>query len=167
MESAFFDNGFHTWLPLHAIGLRMILAVGLGALVGLEREWRKHSAGLRTHILVCLAAATTALLTIEITHSPVFGSESIRIDPIRLVEAVTAGVAFLAAGMIVFMRGEIHGLTTGAGMWLAATVGLATGLGFWPIALIAAFLALIVLWLLRIPETHLNAFGKGRPNNEH
>ncbi|HET9536854.1 MAG TPA: MgtC/SapB family protein, partial [Mesorhizobium sp.] len=75
--------------------------------------------------------------------------ESIRVDPIRLVEAVTAGVAFLAAGLIIFSKGEVHGLTTGAGMWLAAAVGLACGLGFWQIAVLATALALIILGVLR------------------
>ena len=57
---------------------------------------------------------------------------------------MTAGVAFLAAGMIVLSRGKVQNLTTGAGMWLAAAVGLAAGLGVWPLAVLAAVLALIV-----------------------
>lgn len=130
----------------------MLLAVALGAVIGFEREKHDRPAGMRTHILVCLAAATVAILTIEITHMATFNDQAVRIDPIRLVEAVTGGVAFLAAGFIVFARGEIRGLTTGAGLWLAGAIGLACGLGFWPIALIAAFLALIVLWLLGVVE---------------
>jgi putative Mg2+ transporter-C (MgtC) family protein len=70
-------------------------------------------------------------------------------DPIRLVEAVTAGVAFLAAGMIVLRQGTVRNLTTGAGMWLAAAIGLAAGLGFWPIAGLAALLGLVIIGLLR------------------
>lgn len=157
MDSANWVDGFRTWLPFYVIAIRMTLAVCLGAVVGLEREWRSHPAGLRTHILVSLAAATASLLTIEIAHSPVFQDASIRVDPTRLIEAVTAGVAFLAAGMIVFLRGQVHGLTTGAGLWLAGTIGLASGLGFLQIALLAAILALIVLWLLRILETKIDA----------
>jgi putative Mg2+ transporter-C (MgtC) family protein len=121
--------------------------------VGIEREWRDRPAGLRTHILICLATATIAILTIEITHVDVFAGQEIRIDPIRLVEATTAGVAFLAAGLIFFAKGEVHGLTTGAGMWLAGAIGLAVGLGFWQIALMATVLALIVLGLLQMVRT--------------
>ena len=99
-------------------------------------------------MLVCLAAALIALLTIEITHVPFFQDEAVRVDPIRLIEAVTAGVAFLAAGMILFTRGEVQGLTTGAGMWLAGAVGLACGLGFWQIALFTTALAVVVLMVL-------------------
>jgi putative Mg2+ transporter-C (MgtC) family protein len=144
-----------TWLPLSAIVARLAAAVALGAIIGFEREWRQQPAGLRTHILVCLAAATAAIVTVEITHMSVFGAESVRVDPIRLVEAVTAGVAFLAAGLIVFAKGHIHGLTTGAGIWLVGVVGLATGLGIWSVAGIATILGLIVLWLLRWMEEKL------------
>lgn len=129
------------------------MAAALGSIVGIEREWRDRPAGLRTHILICLATATIAILTIEITHVDVFAGQEIRIDPIRLVEATTAGVAFLAAGLIFFAKGEVHGLTTGAGMWLAGAIGLAVGLGFWQIALMATVLALIVLGLLQMVRT--------------
>ena len=143
-----------TSLSISVIGTRLGMAAVLGALVGLEREWKQRPAGLRTHILVCLSAATVAILTIEITHMQAFQEEAVRIDAIRLVEAVTAGVAFLAAGVIVCSRGEVHGLTTGAGMWLASAIGLATGLGFWRIAILTTLLAIAVLWLLRIFERH-------------
>jgi putative Mg2+ transporter-C (MgtC) family protein len=141
--------GHDTWLPFSVVVGRLMLACLLGAMVGLEREWRQHAAGLRTHILICLATATIAILTIEITHLSVFDGHEIKIDPIRLVEATTAGVAFLAAGLIFFAKGEVHGLTTGAGMWLAGAIGLAVGLGFWQIAGLTTILALLVLGLLQ------------------
>jgi len=72
----------------------------------------------------------------------------VRIDPIRIIEAVTGGVAFLAAGMIVFAQGRVRGLTTGAGMWLSASVGLASGLGLWSLAGLSTLLALVVTRLL-------------------
>lgn len=104
---------------------------------------------------MCVAAATFAILTIEIVHAPMFGRESIAVDPIRVVEAVTAGVAFLAAGTIMFSRGEVQGLTTGAGMWLAGAVGLACGLGLWQIAAFGACLVLVVLGVLHSFEEKL------------
>jgi putative Mg2+ transporter-C (MgtC) family protein len=140
--------GQRTWLPFSVIAARLLLAAILGAVVGFEREWRNRPAGLRTHILVCLTTAAIAILTIEITHLSVFSGQEIRIDPIRLVEATTAGVAFLAAGLIFFAKGEVHGLTTGAGMWLAGAIGLAVGLGFWQIACFATVVTLSVLGLL-------------------
>jgi putative Mg2+ transporter-C (MgtC) family protein len=140
--------GQRTWLSFTVIAARLLLAAILGAAVGFEREWRNRPAGLRTHILICLTTAAIAILTIEITHVSVFSGQEIRIDPIRLVEATTAGVAFLAAGLIFFAKGEVHGLTTGAGLWLAGAIGLAVGLGFWQVACFATILAVAVLGLL-------------------
>nr|WP_306431206.1 MgtC/SapB family protein [Rhizobium sp. L1K21] len=136
-------------MPIDVIASRLLLALVLGAAIGFERELKNRSAGLRTHILVCLASSIIAILTIEIIHEDTLQSDAVRIDPIRLIEAATSGVAFLAAGVIVFAKGEVKGLTTGAGMWLASATGLATGLGYWQVALLATVLALIVLWLLR------------------
>lgn len=137
-----------TWLSFPAIVARLLLAAVLGGAIGFEREWRRRPAGLRTHILVCLAAAMIGILTIEIAHAPAFARDGAAADPIRAVEAVTAGVAFLAAGTILFARGEVQGLTTGAGMWLAGAVGLSCGLGLWQIAAFGTFLALVVLGAL-------------------
>lgn len=147
--------GTTTTLELSSIVVRLLIAMACGASIGVEREWRSHAAGLRTHVLVCLSAAIVAILTIEIAHHDAFDRAEVRLDPIRLIEAVTAGVAFLAAGMIVFNKGEVKGLTTGAGLWFAGSIGLSCGLGFWQIALIATGFALAALWLLRLIENRL------------
>jgi putative Mg2+ transporter-C (MgtC) family protein len=131
-------------LPLPLILLRLVGAVVLCALIGYEREARHHAAGLKTHMLLGLAAASFALVTLHIVQEFSGASDRLRMDPIRLVEATTNGVAFLAAGMIVLARGRIRNLTTGAGLWLAASVGVATGLGFWPLAILAALLGLAI-----------------------
>lgn len=143
------------YVPISVIALRFMIAIVCGAVIGLEREWRNHSAGLRTHILVSLSASVLAVTAIDLSHSGLFSGSSARFDPMRLIEAITNGVAFLAAGMIAFNRGRVIGLTTGAGMWLAAAVGLCAGFGFWRIALVATIAALIVLWLLRYVERHV------------
>ena len=148
LQEIFDDIGHATWLPFPVIAARLMLATILGAIVGLEREWRNHPAGLRTHILVALAAASFSIIGIEIVHTSQFEDDGARQDPLRLIEAVTAGVAFLAAGTIIVARGRIKGLTTGAGLWLAGAIGLAAGLGFWQIAAFATFLAVVVLGLL-------------------
>ena len=138
-----------TTLPLSVIIMRLLIAMLCGAAIGFERERKNRAAGLRTHILVCLSSAIVAILTIEIAHHAAFQGQSARVDPLRLIEAITAGVAFLAAGMIVFSKGEIRGLTTGAGLWFSGAIGLSAGLGFWHISLVATALALVVLWLLQ------------------
>ena len=133
-------------VPLPILALRLFGAVVLCGLIGVEREAHRQAAGLRTHILVGLAACLYALITTEI----VAGADGslVRVDPLRIVEAVTGGVAFLAAGMIVFHNGQVRGLTTGAGMWLAAAVGLCAGLGMWVMAVAATGLSLVVMLLL-------------------
>lgn len=152
MDALIADFTHRTYLDPLVMAARMLLALVCGAIVGFEREYKSHAAGLRTHILVSMAAAVIALVAIEITHLPTFGGTEVRIDPIRLIEAVTSGVAFLAAGMIVFNRGRVLGLTTGAGMWLAGSIGLACGLGFWQIAALSTLGAIVVLSLLRRVE---------------
>jgi len=132
-------------ISLPVVLARMLLATLLGSIIGLEREWRRRPAGLKTHMLVCLASATFTIVSLELVNVPVFDDQNIRMDPSRLVEAITSGVAFLAAGFIIFARGKIMGITTGAGMWLAAAVGLASGLGLWHIAIMATFIAVAVL----------------------
>lgn len=144
-----------THMPFTVIAARLLVAAILGALVGFEREWRHHPAGLRTHMLVALASAAFAILGVEIVHSNQFESDGARLDPIRMIEAVTAGVAFLAAGSIIFARGKVQGLTTGAGLWLAGAIGLAAGLGFWQIAAFATLLALVILGLMHQMEKYL------------
>ncbi|TIM14089.1 MAG: MgtC/SapB family protein, partial [Mesorhizobium sp.] len=109
MQQLLQEFGHPTYVPFPVIAARLLLATIFGAAIGFEREWRNRPAGLRTHTLVCVAAATFGILTIEIIHAPMFQQDSVRVDPIRVVEAVTAGVAFLAAGSILFSKGEIHG----------------------------------------------------------
>lgn len=155
MDSLVEEFGHSTSVSFPVIAARLLFAALLGAAIGFEREWRQRPAGLRTHILICVAAATFGILTIEITHSPIFGREAVAVDPLRAVEAVTAGVAFLAAGSILFARGEVRGLTTGAGMWMAGAVGLSCGLGLWQIAGLGTALILIVLGLLHGFEVKL------------
>jgi putative Mg2+ transporter-C (MgtC) family protein len=160
LEQLLSEFGHSTYTPFPVFAARLLLAMLFGAVIGFEREWRNRPAGLRTHILVCVAAATFAILTIEIIHAPVFGSaalgDAVKVDPVRVVEAVTAGVAFLAAGVVIFTKGQVHGLTTGAGMWLAGAIGLACGLGLWQIAAFSALIALIVLGLLQTLEKSLD-----------
>lgn len=138
-----------TSIAWQVIAVRLTLAVVLGGILGFERQLGHSPAGLRTHMMVCLASAVFAVVALEIVAMPVFTGEHVRADPIRLVEAITAGVAFLAAGFIIFKRGAVRGLTTGAGMWLAAATGLAAGLGLWLIAGLACLLGAMVLAAMR------------------
>lgn len=126
---------------------RMLAALILGGAIGFEREMKDKAAGLRTHILISMAACLFALIGIELTRFPPPGEGELAVDPLRLIEAVTAGVAFLAAGTIISSDKRVLGLTTGAGMWLAGAVGVACGIGQVGLAAMAAVLALVVLWV--------------------
>lgn len=140
-----FELSFETSLPVELILMRLGAACLLGFIIGLDREIGQHDAGLRTHMLISLAAAVFTIITFELVALMENSGEATRVDPIRIVEAVTAGVAFLAAGTIITHRGGVRGLTTGAGMWLAGAIGLACGAGFLTLALLATLLAVIIL----------------------
>ncbi|SET15949.1 MgtC/SapB family protein [Paracoccus homiensis] len=140
--------------PLHSMSLTMAagrlgLALILGALIGWERELRAREAGLRTHMLISLAAAIFTIIAMELTFFPDGSEAELRIDPLRLIEAVTAGVAFLAAGSIITSGGNVRGITTGASMWLAGAIGLACGTGSGQLAALGTGMALLILWLIR------------------
>jgi putative Mg2+ transporter-C (MgtC) family protein len=128
--------------------LRMLAAIVAGAVVGFDRELRNKPAGLRTHILISLAAALFTLITFELHHEVVSQNSGTTADPIRIIEAVTAGVAFLAAGAIIQSRGNVRGLTTGANMWLAGALGVACGAGDYTLAAFGTIFAIIVLVIL-------------------
>ena len=133
----------HTTTHELEIVLRLLMAAGAGAAIGIEREIKDRPAGLRTHMLTALAAAVFTILTFEI-YSTAKGTG----DPIRVIEAVTAGVAFLAAGAIIQGRRGVEGLTTGAGMWMAGALGVACGAGYYVLAVIATILTVSILALL-------------------
>ncbi|MGI6245820.1 MAG: MgtC/SapB family protein [Pseudochelatococcus sp.] len=136
-------------IPLEVVFVRLLGAAVLSGLIGLERELHRIEAGLRTNMLIGVAAAILCIVTLEMMNELHSSSDAARMDPIRLVEAVTAGVAFLAAGVVVYSRGDVKGLTTGASMWLAGAIGLSAGLGLWPLALLASGLGVAILWILR------------------
>jgi putative Mg2+ transporter-C (MgtC) family protein len=132
----------------HILLIRIGIAALLGAAIGYEREAHNVAAGLRTHILISTAACLFTLLAFEIFATALEGGSQ-NPDPIRAVEAVTAGIAFLGAGAIFQQRGSVQGLTTGAGMWLAGAVGVTVALGYYLIALVVSVLAVLVLAALR------------------
>jgi len=157
-----------THTPQHVMLLRLLIAAALGGMIGFEREAHSLAAGLRTHILIATAACLFTLLTFEIFHMSDVVSTG-RADPIRAIEAVTAGIAFLGAGAIFQKRHGIQGLTTGAGMWLAGAVGVAVALGFYVVALWVALLAVLVLAALRVVAHRLISSERGPddPSESH
>ena len=131
------------------------LAMVLGGVIGFERELKNRPAGFRTHMLVAGAAALlVGVGQLMLTEPGIAGNDILRIDPLRLVEAVVAGVAFIGAGTIFARRadGAIAGITTAASLLMVATIGVASGFGQYLLATAAAVLTLLVLTVLRYFE---------------
>lgn len=156
-EQLFFGfNEPFTSTPIGVVLVRLLAALVLGGAIGWEREVHSNTAGLRTHMMVSLAACLFTLIAFELMAITPQHDNQLRFDPLRLIEAITAGVAFLAAGSIITSGGKVHGLTTGAGMWLAGAIGLVCGTGRLSLAFLVAVIAVIVLWLLRSMAEKLN-----------
>lgn len=137
-----------TSIPLGTAALRLMTALALGGVIGWEREVNARAAGLRTHMLIALAAATFAVVAMELTSFEGAPQTQLNTDPLRLIEAVTSGVAFLAAGSIVINGANVRGVTTGASMWLCGAIGLCCGVGDIKLAGLVTLLAVTVLWLI-------------------
>ena len=132
--------------------LRILAAMLLAGLIGLEREWRQKPAGLRTHMLVSLAACLYVIVGRELSFIDFGSMGDMRVDPLRLIEAVTAGVAFLVAGIIITSGGKVQNITTGASLWLAGAIGLSSGSGHIPLAALVTLVVLIVLTVVTALE---------------
>ncbi|MET0988671.1 MAG: MgtC/SapB family protein [Steroidobacteraceae bacterium] len=146
--------------------LRLFIATVFGGVIGFDRERRDKPAGLRTHMLISLAAAVFTLIALELHAQLMRDHEHVNADPIRIIEAVTSGVAFLAAGAIIQSRGTVQGITTGASMWLAGALGVACGAGYYVLALVGAVLALVILTLLGAVEARMEGPSKSRGIDE-
>ena len=117
--------------------LRLVLAAVLGGLIGAEREYRGKVAGTRTHLLVALGAALMMLVS-----RYGFGGQG---DPSRVAAQIVSGIGVIGAGAIMVDRHSVHGLTTAAGIWVAAGIGMATAAGLYVLALATTALSLIGL----------------------
>jgi putative Mg2+ transporter-C (MgtC) family protein len=114
--------------------LALLLAVVLGAIVGVEREKSHKPAGLRTHMLVSLGACLFAMMSTS------FGAQ-----PAQVAGGIVAGIGFIGAGTIWAEKDKVQGITTAASLWATAAIGLATGIGDYPIAAIVTLLVVIIL----------------------
>jgi putative Mg2+ transporter-C (MgtC) family protein len=150
-------QGVSTHLPWLDVLLRLMAASAGGLLLGLEREWKEKPAGLRTHMLVSLAAACFTILATEIFLTQVAITGETSVDTTRVIEGVIAGVAFLGAGTIIKGDGDIKGLTTGASIWVAGALGVACGGGYYAPALVTLGLALLALHVLGRLESRVRA----------
>tara|TARA_R110002072_G_scaffold86339_3_gene194897 strand:+ start:397 stop:885 length:489 start_codon:yes stop_codon:yes gene_type:complete len=143
-----FAEIFSTHTPYPAVLARLAAAAAFGMAIGIDRELNRHRAGLRTHMLISVAASLFTIMAIELAYLSADTGEAARADLLRIIEAVTAGVAFLGAGAIIQARGAVHGMTTAAGMWLAGAIGVAAGAGYYGIGLAATLIGVLILTAL-------------------
>lgn len=108
--------------------VELFVAFGLTALIGLERELQGKSAGIRTQTIVGTAAALILLVS-KYGFSDVLVAGTVEVDPSRVAAQIVSGIGFLGAGIIIFRRGSVHGLTTAAAIWESAAIGMAAGAG--------------------------------------
>ncbi|MFQ6034604.1 MAG: MgtC/SapB family protein, partial [Sedimentisphaerales bacterium] len=133
--------------------LSIILAVVLGAAIGLERELRHKAAGLRTNVLICLGAAVFTIISRRMAAGQ---QDSLT----RIAAQIVTGVGFLGAGAIIVDRGGIHGLTTAATIWLVASIGMACGAHFYKLAVISTLIAIGILIGLAQLVRPIERYGK-------
>ena len=138
----------HT-LPWTDVLLRLAVATTLGVLIGLERERLDRAAGLRTHTLVAIASALVMIVSAFGFNDALTTDGSVSLDPSRVAAQVISGIGFLGAGMIIFRKNTVHGLTTAASIWAVAGVGLAAGGGLFVAAVLATAFMLLVQTGLR------------------
>jgi putative Mg2+ transporter-C (MgtC) family protein len=131
------------------IAFRLLAAIVLGGLVGLERETAGKAAGLRTHMLISMGAALVMIVAARLGMAA--GDQS------RVMQGLVAGIGFLGGGAILKLTDErrIKGLTTAAGIWMTASIGIAVGAGKMATAVVATALTFIVLRLLHALETRI------------
>ena len=143
-------------LTLTEIIIRISIAVGLGALLGLERTLAGKNAGLRTYAMVSLGSAMFILIA-EIISATIPNSNSL-----LLGSAVITGIGFIGAGLVLFQDNKVTGLTTAAGLWVSAGIGMASGYGLYNIAIVAFVAALLVFTFFWFIESLLKRLSYNR-----
>ena len=127
--------------------LRLFLAGIMGAIIGLDREYRAKEAGYRTHFLVSLGSALIMIVS-QHGFSEILDTPNVNLDPSRIASQVVTGIGFIGAGTIILHKQIVRGLTTAAGIWATSGIGLAIGAGMYALGISATILTLIGLEVL-------------------
>lgn len=128
---------------------RLVAAGLMGGFIGLERELRSKEAGVRTHFIVALGSALFMIIS-------QFAFEGRQHDAARVAAQVVSGIGFIGAGVIIFQKNAVRGVTTAAGLWVAAAIGLACGGGMYSVAIAATLLTVLVLEMMHFVNLHLS-----------
>ena len=125
--------------------LRLLVAMVLGGTLGLERELAGKKAGMRTYALISVGSALFVVISALVTEKFVGISN---FDPLRVASQIIVGIGFVGGGLIIFVENKVQGLTTAAGLWVAAGVGMASGFGLYVVAVTASAIALFIFIVL-------------------
>jgi len=147
-------------LTLTEIIIRISIAVGLGALLGIERTLAGKTAGMRTYAMASLGSALFVIIS-QIFLSSIPNVNLSLENPLLMPSAVISGIGFICAGLVIFKENKLIGLTTAAGLWVSAGIGLASGFGFFNLAVVALVAALIIFTVLWFVEKLLKKFSYG------
>ena len=123
--------------------IRILVATVLGAVIGLDREYRTKAAGFRTHVLVALGSALFMIISVHGFDDLPKDQMTLRMDPARIAAQVVTGIGFIGAGTIIFQKNVVKGLTTAAGLWVTAAVGMACGVGMYTLAAVSTVIVLV------------------------
>lgn len=143
------------------IALRLGLATLVGLILGIDRELRGISAGIRTHALVAMSSATITISALILFHE-LNGLTNASPDPLRVIQGLAQAIGFVAAGAIFVSKGDVHNLTSAANIWLAAALGIASGAGQFSLVGIAAGFGLLILTIVRLVERLLPGSDKAQ-----
>ena len=135
---------------MEELSIRLIIAVILGASMGLERELAHKSASMRTYALVSLGAA----LFVVVSQALRITDPDIVFDASRITAGVITGVGFIGAGLILYQQSKLTGLTTATGLWVAAGIGVACGFKLYVLAMVATILVLVIFTLFWFVENY-------------
>src|SRR5262245_37891410 len=129
--------------------LRLLLAFLLGSVVGMEREYTQQSAGLRTHILVCMGATIFTIVSASaVTADTLHTGGAIRYvgDPTRIAAQIVSGIGFIGGGAVLRHGASIRGLTTAASLWMMASIGMLIGIGYYQLSIVSTLFSFLVLF---------------------
>ena len=146
--------------------LRLVIALGLGGVLGWERQQADKPVGLRTMALVSVGSAGFVLITLEVVAW--VGQFNENVDPSRVLAGVIGGIGFLGAGTIIQARGSVAGVTTASVIWVTAAIGMASGFGMFALATMLCGLAFLTLSMGRVGRhgPHASETAGGRASNE-
>ncbi len=141
--------------------IRLLVSAGAGILLGLDRELRGISAGIRTHAIVSLSSAVITVSAL-LLYGDLRAEGSLEADPLRVIQGLAQAIGFIAAGAIFVAKGDVHNLTSAANLWLAAAVGIAAGAGQFALLGMALALGIVIITGVRLLERFIPGSGKAQ-----